>query len=82
MTYTVYILQSQFDGSFYIGYTSNLERRISEHNEGLTRYTSGKRPWSLFYTEEFLTKREALIRERFLKRQKNKDFYFSLKLKN
>jgi len=24
MTYTVYILQSQFDGSFYIGYTSNL----------------------------------------------------------
>ncbi|HOP00272.1 MAG TPA: GIY-YIG nuclease family protein [Bacteroidales bacterium] len=79
MRYTVYILQSQVDNTFYIGYTSNLERRLSEHNEGRTRYSSSKRPWELLYSEEYTTKRDAIMRERFLKKQKNKAFYLSLK---
>jgi len=81
MVYTVYILRSQVDGSFYIGYTSNLERRLMEHNEGRTRYTSSKRPWDLFYMEEYNTKGEAIRRERFLKRQRNRGFYYSLRQK-
>ncbi len=73
--YTVYIIQSRKDNSYYIGYTEDIERRLSEHNCGLSRYTSKKLPWDLVYTEMYLTKTEALKRELFLKRQKNKVFY-------
>lgn len=82
MRYFVYILISKKDSSFYIGYTSNLERRLSEHNEGRSRYTAKKVPWELYYFEEFLSKREAIIRERFLKKQKNSTFYSKLKNKD
>jgi putative endonuclease len=73
--YTVYIIQSRKDNSYYIGYMEDIERRLSEHNCGLSRYTSQKLPWDLVYTEMYLTKTEALKRELFLKRQKNKTFY-------
>jgi len=56
----------QKDGSFFIGFTSNIEKRLYEHNHGSTRYTSGLQPWKLVYKEEFLTKTEALKREKFL----------------
>ncbi len=82
MKYYVYIIQSQKDNSFYIGYTSNIEKRLYEHNHGSTRYTSGLRPWKLVYKEEFLTKTEALKREKFLKKQRNRKFYETLIGKN
>ena len=75
MTFFVYILQSLKDHSFYIGYTSNLDNRVQEHNEGFTRYTSKKRPWELVYFETFDSKAEAIKREKFLKKQKNREFY-------
>ncbi|MBL7826272.1 MAG: GIY-YIG nuclease family protein [Saprospiraceae bacterium] len=73
-----YILQSQSDGSFYVGYTSNLEQRLNQHNQGLSRYTKGKTPWVIAYCESFETKSEAIKREIFLKNQRNKDFFLSL----
>jgi len=82
MKYVVYILESQLDGTFYIGYTSDLEIRLSQHNSGKTKYTSRKIPWKVVYTEEFNIKSEALKRERFLKNQRNRDFYFKLIQKN
>jgi len=82
MKYVVYILESQLDGTFYIGYTSDLEIRLSQHNSGKTKYTSKKIPWKVVYTEEFNIKSEALKRERFLKNQRNRDFYFKLIKKN
>jgi len=72
--YFVYILQSIKDNSYYIGYTKNIESRISEHNFGRTGYTSLKRPWMLKYKEEYNTEREAIKRERELKRYKNKKY--------
>ena len=78
MTYTVYIIQSLKDDSFYIGYTTDIKRRIEEHNSGNTRYSSKKRPWVLVYAENFDNKHDALIRERFLKKQKNRQFYLKL----
>ncbi len=42
MIYTVYIIQSEKDGSYYKGYTSNMERRLNEHNTERGRYTSTK----------------------------------------
>jgi putative endonuclease len=70
--YFVYILQSARDKSYYIGYTSNIENRLWEHNEGRTGYTKLKRPWSLIYQEEYKTRKEAMVREKYLKKQKSK----------
>ncbi|WP_438425829.1 GIY-YIG nuclease family protein [Aquimarina macrocephali] len=76
--YTVYIIQSLKDDSFYIGYSANIEERINKHNSGNSRYTSKKIPWRLVYTEEFSSKSDAIKRERFLKKQKNRNFYLRL----
>ena len=74
----VYLIQSEVDSSSYIGYTSNLELRIKQHNNGESIYSRRKKPWKLVYSEEFENKTFALKRERFLKKQKNKDFYYQL----
>ena len=74
----VYLIQSEVDASFYIGYTSNLELRIKQHNNGESTYSRRKKPWKLVYSEELENKTSALKREKFLKKQKNKDFYYHL----
>jgi putative endonuclease len=66
------------DNSFYTGYTNNLERRLEEHNEGKSRYTSKKIPWKIVYFEEFGEKSDAIKREFFLKKQKSREFYLRL----
>jgi len=76
--YIVYILQSEFDGSYYIGQTEDLERRLAYHNAGMSRYTSRKMPWKVVYNEEYSTRKEAIRRERFLKNQRNRKFYEKL----
>ena len=61
-------MQSTGDKSFYIGYSSNLERRILEHQNGKGgRTTKLKSGWLLIYFEAYLDKRDALGREKFLK---------------
>lgn len=56
------------DGSFYIGWTNNLEQRIQAHNAGKgAKYTKGRRPVELVYYEEYDTKQEAMRREYQLK---------------
>ncbi|MDJ0645238.1 MAG: GIY-YIG nuclease family protein [Flavobacteriaceae bacterium] len=74
----VYILSSKKDESFYIGQTNDLQRRLAFHDEGLSKYTSKKLPWVLVYYEEYKSRTEALKRERFLKQQRNRNFYKSL----
>ena len=74
----VYILRSKKDNSLYIGQTDNLERRLVDHNGGLSKYTRKKIPWVLIYFEKYKTRTEAIERERFLKKQRNRKFYNSL----
>jgi putative endonuclease len=74
MAYMLYILQSDRDGTFYIGHTACLAERLLRHNEGRSRYTRTKIPWSLVYKEEYATRSEAIKRERELKRKKSCDF--------
>jgi len=74
MFYT-YILQSEIDYSYYIGHSSDIMKRLEYHNHGLSRFTSKKIPWKLVYLETFQTKKEANMRELFLKRQRNSSFY-------
>jgi putative endonuclease len=74
MPFQVYILQSLLDSSYYIGYTNNLEKRIFQHNHAKTGYTSKKAPWILVYSEPYEIKSSAIVRERFFKNQKSRDF--------
>ena len=67
MKYYVYIIQSQKDLSYYIGYSSNLESRLDYHNSGRQRYTRNKIPYKLVHSEEFDNKTEALKREKQIK---------------
>jgi putative endonuclease len=70
MPWYVYIIESEKDGDYYKGLSEDYLKRLDEHNAGLSNFTSGKGPWKLKYVEELFSKREAIIRERKLKRQK------------
>jgi putative endonuclease len=63
----VYILKSENNWRFYVGMTSNLEKRIEEHNKGYTKSTKGYRPWKLFFFETFQSRAEARSREKYYK---------------
>jgi putative endonuclease len=63
----VYVLRSRKDGALYIGLTSNLDRRIGEHNSGKERTTRHRRPFDLVHSEAFPTRPEARAREKFFK---------------
>jgi predicted GIY-YIG superfamily endonuclease len=63
----VYILRCR-DGSYYVGHTDNLEKRMVEHTEGLCGgYTARRRPVELVFADEFATREETIERERQLK---------------
>ncbi|MFM7358510.1 MAG: GIY-YIG nuclease family protein [Sediminibacterium sp.] len=68
MGHYVYIIESEQDGTFYKGYSQDPSKRLQQHNQGESKFTSGKMPWKLVYVEECGTKREALIRERNMKK--------------
>ncbi|MEL7146462.1 MAG: GIY-YIG nuclease family protein [Bacteroidota bacterium] len=72
--YYVYILKSKKDGSYYIGYSANLNSRLEKHNSATTGYTSTKQPWELVYQESYDTKNEALQRELAIKRKKSRGY--------
>lgn len=65
--YFVYLLQSQKDTGWYIGYSTNIDRRLKEHNAGKNISTRYRRPFKLVYYEAYLHKLDALGREKFLK---------------
>ena len=63
----VYVLRSESDGGFYIGYSSNLRIRLWQHQDGRSRATSYRGPWRLIYYEAYLHQADALGREKYLK---------------
>ena len=72
--YTLYILFSHKLDRFYVGYTNDLSRRLSEHNRIKAKYTDMGIPWTLVYSESFKSKKEAARRERFIKSKKSRKF--------
>lgn len=59
----VYVLECA-DGSFYTGYTTDVERRVREHDAGKgAKYTRGRTPVELQHTEAYETKSDAMSRE-------------------
>jgi predicted GIY-YIG superfamily endonuclease len=67
--YYVYMLECR-DGSFYIGITSDLEKRVGQHHAGWspTCYTHERRPVRLVYSEEFAHVDEAIRWEKQIKK--------------
>jgi putative endonuclease len=72
MPYFVYILHSLTKGKFYIGYTANITERITRHNQKSKGFTGLTNDWILVYKEEFVLQREAILREKEIKKWKSK----------
>src|SRR3989338_4511110 len=69
--YYVYILKSSSANEIYIGSTNNLDRRLTEHNNGAEISTRRYVPWSLYYYEANPTEKLARLREKRLKHNGN-----------
>ena len=72
MAFFVYILGYEGHGPnrTYVGWTTDLDRRLGEHNAGVgARFTRGNK-WSLLYAERHLSRQEAMSREWYLKRDR------------
>jgi len=63
----MYILKSQRDAKLYIGSTSDLKKRLKEHNSGLVSSTKARAPLKLVYFEGYADEQEARHREHNLK---------------
>ena len=68
LSFYIYMLRCK-DGSYYVGHTDSIEKRISEHQQGkISGYTSTKLPVDVvFFVEQFTTRGEAIAAERKIK---------------
>jgi putative endonuclease len=78
MAYYVYILQSESTGRYYVGQTGHLEERVRYHQSNYSKALKNRGPWKLRHFEEYLTRSEAMRREAYIKRQKDRRFNESL----
>lgn len=73
--FTVYVLYSKQFDKIYIGFTSDLDARITAHNHPANKgWTKKYMPWVIVYTEEFEEKTDAIKREKELKSSRGRDF--------
>jgi len=70
----IYVLESIKDKKLYIGYTSNLVKRLEEHKKGSSRATKFRLPFKLIYFEGCLNGLDAQRRERYLKTTQGRRF--------
>ncbi|MGE0569411.1 MAG: GIY-YIG nuclease family protein [Bacteroidia bacterium] len=66
-TYYVYILLSDSFKKTYVGYTSDLAKRLNQHNSKKVPYTSRFTPWKIIYSESLDSKENAMKREKYFK---------------
>ena len=73
--FTVYVIKSLRNGKRYVGFSSkSADKRLSEHNRGSNKWARENRPFKLVYKEFFEEKRDARLRERFLKSGQGRKF--------
>lgn len=71
----VYILESEIDNShWYIGVTSNLDRRLQEHNAGDSIHTNKFKPWKMKNAISFIDRGQAEAFEAYLKSKSGRAF--------
>ena len=68
----VYVLGSDGSGGrrTYVGWTTDLDRRLAQHNAGTGARSTRGRQWALLYAERYATREEAMSREWYLKRDR------------
>lgn len=79
--YYIYVLQSEKDKMFYVGYTNNLKERIELHNSGKVHSTKNRIPLKLVYFEGCINQQDATHREKYLKTSWGKR-YIKERMKN
>jgi putative endonuclease len=77
----VYVLRSQKDQMFYVGFTGNLKQRVEAHNGGLVPSTRRRTPMELVYWEGCCNQSDATNREKYLKSSWGKR-YIKTRLRN
>jgi putative endonuclease len=63
----VYMLRTESDSGFYIGFSTNLRARLKQHQDGESFATSHRGPWKLIYYEAYTEREDAEGREKFVK---------------
>ena len=77
MDYQVYVIQNPA-GKLYIGLSEDVSIRLQQHNDGISKWTKGKGPWSLAWTSAAMSMTEARKLENLLKRQKGGAGFYHL----
>ena len=77
-SYVVYVLRSDSGCRHYIGLTEDVDERLRQHNDGLSRWTARYRPWRCIFHREFPSLTQARKFENLLKRQKGGQGFFRL----
>jgi len=72
LPYCVYVLRSKLDDNLYVGFTTDLDQRLVAHNSGSVLSTAPRRPFKLIFCEYYLSKIDAIRRERYLKSSSGK----------
>ena len=72
--YYTYVLQSEKDSGFYVGFTKDLKLRFEQHNGGQIDSTKNRRPLKIIYYEGCLNQADATKREKYLKTYNGKRF--------
>jgi putative endonuclease len=68
MIYHVYALRSSKNRKLYVGFTRKpVQTRLKEHNEGKNAWTRNNGPFALLHFERYRSRKEALLREKYLK---------------
>ncbi len=70
----VYIIYSAVRNKFYVGHSADLEKRLLDHNNGLSKYTRIANDWKVVYIEIYETREEAWHREMEIKRKKSRKY--------
>jgi putative endonuclease len=63
----VYLLHSISDNGFYIGFSTDLRKRISDHKRAASFATKSRGPWKLIFYETYTEREDAEGREKYLK---------------
>jgi putative endonuclease len=74
MVYSIYVLYSDTHDRLYIGQTEDLKRRLLQHTQGEVFSTKPYCPMRLIYTEDVLTRAEAMKREHQLKTRAGREW--------
>jgi putative endonuclease len=74
--YYVYILESSKSHILYYGFTTDLKKRLLEHNAGKSRFTKGHLPWNLVWYCAFKNRKKAEDFELYIKSGSGKAFVY------